>query len=134
MYFNKLEQCVKSQKINYSETREIIYRILVDTKECLNVGEIIEKLSNGYPKKISINTVYRTLKLFIECKIVMSINDNVNKAYYILDEDETLVFSICPDCNSIKKINLSTTFFIDPLVEELKGSKIITIHKKCLMC
>jgi len=69
----KLEKCIKNKRVNYSQTRELIYKILENSSECLSVQEIVDLVNEEYPKRILINTVYRHLRFFIECELVFSI-------------------------------------------------------------
>jgi Fe2+ or Zn2+ uptake regulation protein len=61
---HKLQDCIDKKCINLSRSREVIYRILLDSNECMGVTQIIHSASELYPKKISLNTIYRHLKLF----------------------------------------------------------------------
>ena len=58
----KLLECMKNKRVNYSQTRELIYKLLENSSECLSVQEIVELANKDYPKRIPINTVYRHLR------------------------------------------------------------------------
>ncbi|MCD4667195.1 MAG: transcriptional repressor [Sulfurimonas sp.] len=124
---DKLQKCIDEHKVNNSRTREIIYKILLKSDECLDINQIIEEATNLYPKKISINTIYRHLRFFIDCKLVFSLQDNLKVAHYCLCKDEASVFCICTKCNSIKRVD-------SQLQAELLDSDFVTIHKKCKEC
>ena len=123
----KLEKCIKNKRVNYSQTRELIYKILENSSECLSVQEIVDLANEEYPKRIPINTVYRHLRFFIECELAFSIQDDLKKAYYCLCKDEATIVMVCSECNSIKKTDIK-------VCDELKNSDFITIHKKCESC
>jgi len=58
----KLYRCIKNKKIKHSQAREAIFQVLQESEKCLMVSEIADKLVESYPKKISINTIYRVTK------------------------------------------------------------------------
>jgi len=124
---SKLQECIKINKVNQSHSRELIYKIISDNEECLNVSEIINLIDKEYPKKISINTVYRHLRFLLECKLIFIIQDDLKKAYYCLCRDEIDIFEVCPICKNIKKIDIE-------ICESMKKSDFITLHKKCKNC
>lgn len=131
MSINRLYECMESKKVNQSQAREAIYRVLMDADdECLSISRILDELSSVYPKKISLNTVYRHLGLFVECKLAVMIQDDFKRAYYCLTEDTPMVFGICPKCNSVEKISVNSRV----LCEGLESSEFITVHKKCQRC
>jgi len=131
MGINRLYQCIESRKINQSQARETIYRVLMDAEdECLTVSRILEELSSVYSKKVSLNTVYRHLNLFVSCKLAVMIQDDFKKAYYCLTGEKPLTFIICTKCNSIEKCSFNPSHLID----NLESSDFIALHKKCSKC
>lgn len=128
---NRFEECLKLKKVNQSRAREAIYRVLIESKdECLCVSDILKKLPYIYSKRVSLNTVYRHLNLFISCELALMVQDDFKKAYYILTENKPLVFTICKRCNKIEK-DLSNH---NQIIKELEKNDFITIHKKCRKC
>jgi len=131
MGINRLYRCIESKKAGQSRAREAIYRVLMDAEdECLTVSRILDELSSVYPKKVSLNTVYRHLNLFVACELVVMIQDDFKRAYYCLTGKEPLTFIICRKCNRIEKCTINPNHLID----ELEGSDFITIHRKCQKC
>jgi len=127
---HKLQDCIDKKRINVSRTREVIYKILLESTECLSVTQIIQSASELYPKKISLNTVYRHLKLFSECGLAVVIQDDMKKAYYCIKEDDILFFKICPICNNVKRLDISKLTQCDIF----EKSDFITVHKRCKAC
>ena len=121
---DKLQKCIDNKRVNNSRTREVVYKLLLKIDECITVDQIIENLNAECSKKVSINTIYRHLRFFIECELAFAIQDDLKRAYYCLYKDETMIFSVCSKCNSVKKLKID-------LCDELKDSKFITIHKIC---
>ena len=99
-------------------------------QDCLSVSQILNTLSDTYPKKVSLNTVYRHLNLFVSCKLAVMLQDDYKKAYYCLTGEDPLAFIVCRKCNRIEKCISNPSH----LVKELEGTDFITIHKKCKKC
>ena len=127
---DKLYECIKSRKINHSQSREAIYKILLNSEECLTVDGIKKKLSEIYPKDISTNTIYRNLSLFESCGLVLLLQDNLKRAYYCVAQDDTMFFSICTKCNRVERISKEEP----EMCNELCECEFITVHKKCQKC
>ncbi|MDY0233259.1 MAG: transcriptional repressor [Sulfurimonas sp.] len=130
MSLKKLYECIEKKRANHSRAREAIYNVLMLSDECLNICDIVEKLSETYPKKISLNTLYRHLNFFIECKLIVAIQDDFKRAYYHLREGSPMAFCVCTKCTNVSKINLAD--FID--VISVEDVEFITFHKKCKNC
>jgi len=124
---DKLQRCIEKKKANNSQTREVIYKVLCNSNECLSVEEILALAVDEYPKKISLNTAYRNLRLLVECELVFMLQDDFKKAYYCLCSDEVDIFEVCPKCNKIKRVKLD-------ICDAMKSSEFITLHKKCKKC
>ncbi|WP_321779556.1 transcriptional repressor [Sulfurimonas sp.] len=130
MGINKLNDCITRNRANRSRVREAIYTLLMNSHECLNVSQIIKELSISYPKKLSQNTIYRHLNFFIECKLVIVIQDDFKRAYYYLKEDALMFFCVCTVCTRVTKINMDNSIELD----DFKDTEFITIHKICNEC
>ncbi|UFH58295.1 Fur family transcriptional regulator [Sulfurovum mangrovi] len=133
MSINDLQRCIEKRKANNSQAREVIFRVLLDADECLNVAEILSATKEICPKKISLNTVYRHLNFFIECGLVISLQNESKKAYYSIADQNNKIFTMCPKCGRIQKVvQENDTFTI--LGKWYRHSEYITIHKKCERC
>ena len=122
-----LKHCIKNKRVNSSQSREIIYKILLQSTQCLTASQIVTLASNEYPKKISVNTVYRHLRFLMDCKLIFTIQDDLKKAYYCLCREEVDIFEVCPKCNKIKKIEMT-------ICEVMQTSEFVTVHKRCKEC
>ena len=84
---DKIEQECISKGVKLTEQRKVIARVLSDSKKNYgesdhpNVDELYKRVSKIDPK-ISIATVYRTVKLFEESGIVAKHDFKGNKARY----------------------------------------------------
>ncbi len=94
------------------------------------VSDIANRLVDSYPKKNSINTIYRHLNLFVDCELVLVVQDDFKRAYYTIKEDRVMIFRICLCCNGIKKLNINKNL----ICNEFKDAEFITIHKRCQRC
>ena len=139
MPLTKLEECLQKNKVNHSHAREAIYKVFSENiNEFLSVSKLSKKLLDSYPKKISVNTVYRHLNLFVACNILLLVQDDNKKAYYILVDKESPIFEICPNCQDIGMVNISESqrkTLIDILKpKEHKKAPFIVLHKACEKC
>jgi len=125
-----LSRCIEKKKIKHSQAREAIYRVLKESEKCLMVSDIADRLVEAYPKKISTNTIYRHLNLFVDCELVLVVQDDFKRAYYTIKEDRVMVFRVCLRCNGVKRLNIDEKYICD----EFKDAEFITIHKRCQRC
>jgi len=130
---NDLERCIQKYKVNHSQAREVIFRVLLETEQCLNVPEILESTNRIYPKKISLNTVYRHLNFFVECGLAIALQNESKKTYYCLVDQNSKVFTMCPKCGLIHKADKNGEA-LSVLSNEYRQAEYITIHKKCERC
>ena len=127
----RLYQCIKNKKVNHSNAREAIYRVLLENKErCLSVSDIQKELAEAYVGKVSLNTIYRHLDLFVSCNLTVMLQDDFKRAYYCLSDEGSMVFSICKQCKRIDKMKYDPNLCTLPL----ESADFITIHKKCEGC
>ncbi|PHQ65087.1 MAG: hypothetical protein COB99_06070 [Sulfurimonas sp.] len=130
MSIKKLNECIKNKRANHSRSREAIYNVLLNNEECLNVAQITKELSITYPKKLSLNSLYRHLNFFIECKLVIVIQDDHKRAYYHLRDSSLMTFYVCTNCTNILKFDPSNIMPCSEFID----AEFITIHKKCDKC
>lgn len=126
----RLQSCIEKKNLNASRAREAIYHLLLEADECLNVSQILKRLAEEYPKKISQNTLYRHLSFFIDSNLVLGIHDNFKTSYYYMNSEELICFCVCTICNSIDKIDLLDYTFSS----KFSHAEFVTIHQKCEKC
>lgn len=139
MTLAKYQACLEKKKVNHSHAREAIYRILLDNiNQFMTVASIHKKLELNYPKKVSLNTLYRHLNLFVSCDLVLLIQDDNKKAYYIVVDDEAPIFAICPKCQSVgfAKVTEDQRKVLSEMIQPKKHHKspFVTLHKVCEKC
>lgn len=79
---SKIEELCQKNGVKLTENRKIIVRIISESKEHLDVEEVLRRV-NKINSKIGIATVYRTLKLLEESGVIAKHEfSNTNKAHY----------------------------------------------------
>ena len=115
---NNIEKKCKEKNVRLTDQRRIIAKVMSDSKEIYgskdhpDVDEL-HKRASAIDNKISIATVYRTVKLFEEAGIVEKHGFKGNKARYEKSPDEHHDHLI--DINSGEIIE-----FVDKEIEELQ--------------
>ena len=94
-----IEQKCLSQGVKLTDQRKIIARVISESKEAYgesdhpDVDELYNRVSKIDPK-ISIATVYRTVKLFEEAGILTKHDFKTGKARYELNDDHNHLIDI----------------------------------------
>ena len=94
-----IEQICQKKGVKLTDQRKIIARVLSESKEVYgesdhpDVDELYNRVSKIDPK-ISIATVYRTVKLFEESGILMKHDFKDGKARYELNDDHNHLIDI----------------------------------------
>ncbi|WP_024789868.1 transcriptional repressor [Lebetimonas sp. JH292] len=82
---NGFYEKVKNKKINYSWSREAIYRIFSENKDrCFCVIGIKKQLLMKYNRNVSLNTIYRHLDFFEANGLLVVVQNDDKKAFYCL--------------------------------------------------
>ena len=96
---DKLEQKFQAKGVKLTDQRKIIARVILESKEAYgesdhpDVDELYNRVSKIDPK-ISIATVYRTVKLFEEAGILVKHDFKGGKARYELHDDHNHLIDI----------------------------------------
>ena len=113
---DKIEQKFQKKGLKLTDQRRTIARVILESKEAYgesdhpDVDELYNRVSKIDPK-ISIATVYRTVKLFEEAGILTKHDFKTGKARYELNDDHNHLI----DINSGEIIE-----FVDRDIEELQ--------------
>ena len=110
---NSIEVKCKEKGVRLTDQRKVIAQIMSESKDHPDVDELHKRVS-GVDKKISIATVYRTVKLFEEAGIVEKHDFKGGKARYEKSPDEHHDHLI--DINSGEIIE-----FVDKDIEKLQN-------------
>ena len=107
---NSIETKCKDKGVRLTDQRKIIAQVMSDSKDHPDVDELHKRVSE-VDKKISIATVYRTVKLFEEAGILVKHDFKAGKARYEINDDHNHLI----DINSGEIIE-----FVDKDFEELQ--------------
>ena len=88
-----IEQKCQSKGLKLTDQRRIIAKVMSESSDHPDVDELYKRVSNIDPK-ISIATVYRTVKLFEESGILMKHDFKDGKARYELNDDHNHLIDI----------------------------------------
>ena len=80
-FMNNIEEKCKAKDVRLTEQRKVIARVMSNSNDHPDVDELHKRI-NKVDKKISIATVYRTVKLFEESGIVEKHDFKGGKARY----------------------------------------------------
>ena len=107
-----LKDVLKKANLKYTHQREIILLVLFNNIRHFTPEELLEQINKEYPKiKIGIATVYRTLNLLEENRLVSSITFGKDGKKYELIRKEHHDHMICDMCGKIIE-------FHDEIIEE----------------
>ncbi|MCH9814732.1 MAG: transcriptional repressor [Epsilonproteobacteria bacterium] len=126
----KLEQCIKRNDLNYSAVREVALKEIAYAERGLCADEIHQRVNEKVQKKVSYNTVYRVLRLFEECGIVITIQSNAKKTHYFLADVKTKLYLFDVKNHQVSAIKAPDV--ADSLLKELdlnSTHNFIVIHK-----
>ena len=105
-----IEQKCLSKGVKLTEQRKIIAKIMSDSQDHPDVDELYKRASK-IDSKISIATVYRTVKLFEEAGILVKHDFKAGKARYEINDDHNHLI----DINSGEIVE-----FVDKDIEKLQ--------------
>ena len=107
---NSIEEKCKVKGVRLTEQRRVIAQVMSDSKDHPDVDELHKRVT-AIDNKISIATVYRTVKLFEEAGILVKHDFKAGKARYEINDDHNHLI----DINSGEIIE-----FVDKDIEELQ--------------
>ena len=105
-----IERKCKAKGVKLTDQRKIIAKIMSEAQDHPDVNELYIRVSKIDPK-ISIATVYRTVKLFEEAGILVKHDFKAGKARYEINDDHNHLI----DINSGEIVE-----FVDKDIEELQ--------------
>ena len=105
-----IEQKCLSKGVKLTDQRRVIAQVMSDSSDHPDVDELYNRVSKIDPK-ISIATVYRTVKLFEEAGILVKHDFKAGKARYEINDDHNHLI----DINSGEIVE-----FVDKDIEELQ--------------
>ncbi|SFM12745.1 zinc uptake regulator, Fur family [Gracilibacillus orientalis] len=96
---------LKKERYKLTRRRERMLEIFVEENRYLSAKDILKLIVKDYPY-LSVDTIYRNIKLFEELNIIESTELKGNKHYRFKNSDEHHHYIICADCGATKNINM----------------------------
>ena len=88
-----IEERCRQKGVKLTEQRKLVAQIMSDSRDHPNVDELYKRVS-AIDSKISIATVYRTVKLFEEAGILIKHDFKTGKARYEINDDHNHLIDI----------------------------------------
>ncbi len=139
-YFKeKLHDKIDHLNLNHSFKRDLLLEALYEQEVPLSMDDLYLAVNSDLKKIVSINSVYRNIKLFVKFNLAVRTGQDGSFKYILncLDHNETVI--ICEQCGTRKevKIDQAVQHEISRVLEEngYRGDKIsLKITTLCQAC
>ena len=95
-YKEKLQSCVERERLNHSYKRVLLLEMLYEMDAPVNAEQLYFTMSREGNVRISINTVYRIIKLLVTFDLVIRIEANGSPKYLLNPYDTCEISVFCP--------------------------------------
>ncbi len=128
-----ISKLLQDKGVSPSIQRIKILQFILDNEHHSSVDGIYQKLISEIPT-LSKTTVYNTLSLFVEKKIINSLSINSSEMLYEISQKQHAHF-LCEVCNEVFDIDVNSNLFDMKEVSNHKVEK-VNIHLKgiCQSC
>ena len=82
-YREQLHRCVERERLNHSYKRDVLLETLYEQDEPVTVDALYFAMSRDRKGRISINTVYRNIKLLMACDLVLRVEIDGSPKYIL---------------------------------------------------
>ncbi|GAA0481608.1 ferric iron uptake transcriptional regulator [Salinibacillus aidingensis] len=137
----KIKKQLHSQSYKLTPQREATVRVLLENEEDHLSAEDVYLLVKEKAPEIGLATVYRTLELLFELKVVDKINFGDGVSRYDLRKEGAEHFHhhlVCIECGSVEEIEDDLLDDVERIVESDWGFKVkdhrLTFHGICRAC
>ncbi|QHS22648.1 transcriptional repressor [Virgibacillus sp. MSP4-1] len=137
----KIKKQLHSQSYKLTPQREATVRVLLENEEDHLSAEDVYLLVKEKAPEIGLATVYRTLELLSELKVVDKINFGDGVSRYDLRKEGAEHFHhhlVCIECGSVEEIEDDLLDDVERIVESDWGFKVkdhrLTFHGICRAC
>lgn len=138
---NRIKKQLHAQKYKLTPQREATVRVLLENEEDHLSAEDVYLLVKEKAPEIGLATVYRTLELLTELKVVDKINFGDGVSRYDLRREGARHFHhhlVCIECGSVNEIQEDLLGEVEKLVERKWHFKVkdhrLTFHGVCEKC
>lgn len=120
-YKERLEACIEREGLNHSYKRVLLLEALYEKARPVSVEELYFKMGTAGHNSISINTVYRIIKLLLSFKIAVRIEIHGTPKYILGDAQEWKADFVCDGEAERFRIDLpqSWRFTLEAMLAEL---------------
>lgn len=122
----KMNEFIDNKKLRHTKQREFILKAIFDYNEHFS-AEILQNQLNKSGEKISRSTLYRTLLLLVEAKLLVEIKINDNNRIYDPNFLEKPAHNhlICIDCGRVEEFEDANLETLNECVTKRLGFKSI---------
>ncbi|MGI6038151.1 MAG: Fur family transcriptional regulator [Limnochordia bacterium] len=113
MAFENSLQKLKEHRLKITPQRAGILKVILQARRPLTVQEIYTRVRRGQPQ-ISLDTVYRTVNLFVEIGLINHINVPSRTVYEYQGEGEHRHYALCLSCGENFRLDLCPTAALAP--------------------
>ncbi|TQS74477.1 transcriptional repressor [Ornithinibacillus gellani] len=138
---DKIKKQLHAQSYKLTPQREATVRVLLEREEDHLSAEEIYLLVKEKAPEIGLATVYRTLELLSELKIVDKINFGDGVSRYDLRKEGAEHFHhhlVCIECGSVEEIMEDLLVDVEKIIEKDWGFQVkdhrLTFHGLCRQC
>ena len=135
-YRERLDDCIERERLNHSYKRALLLEALYEQEHPVSVEELYFSMGQAGYKSISINTIYRIIKLLISFGMVVRVAVRGTPKYVLGTSDEWKADFVCRDSGESYRIDLPQAwrFALEELLEfhgiELVGG--LEIRGECI--
>lgn len=99
---NQYEIYIRENKLKTSKRRDLIFDYILKSSEHFTIDNVYHSLVKTNPD-IGIATVYRTIRLLVECGILLEHSFGAKKGFYEVNNSQSQHHGhlICRDCGKI---------------------------------
>ncbi|SDJ66187.1 Fur family transcriptional regulator [Sediminibacillus albus] len=138
---DRIKKLLHAQSYKLTPQREATVRVLLEREEDHLSAEDVYLLVKEKAPEIGLATVYRTLELLSELKIVDKINFGDGVSRYDLRKEGAAHFHhhlVCMECGSVEEIEEDLLEDVEKIVQNDWGFKVkdhrLTFHGVCQKC
>ncbi|WP_020008369.1 Fur family transcriptional regulator [Salinicoccus albus] len=136
-----IKDALQEARYKLTPQREVTVKVLLENeKDHLSAEDVFMKVKDKYPE-IGLATVYRTLELLSDLKVLDKINFGDGVSRYDLRKEGAKHFHhhlVCMECGSVEEIEEDLLVEVEKTVEKDYDFKILdhrlTFHGICKKC
>lgn len=137
----RIKDALQEARYKLTPQREVTVRVLLENeKDHLSAEDVFMKVKDKYPE-IGLATVYRTLELLSDLKVLDKINFGDGVSRYDLRKEGANHFHhhlVCMECGSVEEIEEDLLLEAEKVVEKDYNFKVLdhrlTFHGICKIC